>query len=151
MSAAVVTDAAVVAAARTQLQVPWVHQARMWGQQLDCAGLIICTARHLGLVAPDFDVNGYSRTPDGTMLDFCARYMTRIWALELGAVLCVATDRDPQHLGFVGNYVHGGWSFIHSTNAGRCRCTEARLAFGPNFKRRAIFRLPGVVPAAAGA
>ena len=135
--------AAIVAAARTQIGVPWAHQGRLWGEALDCLGLVICTARACGLVAPTFDVNGYSRSPDGSMTTLCRRYMTEIQALELGAVVEVATLHDPHHLAIVGDYVHGGFSVIHSSNAGRGRCVEHRLAWTSAFRMRGIYRLPG--------
>lgn len=138
------TGAAVVACARTQIGVPWVHQGRMWGQALDCAGLVICVARDLGIVPADFDVTGYTRTPDGSMLPLLAEHLEPAAHLELGAVLCVATERDPQHLGIVGDYVHGGFSLIHATNAGSRRVVESRIMFVRNFKRRGVYRFPGV-------
>lgn len=138
------TGADVVACARTQIGVPWVHQGRRWGEALDCAGLIICVARGLGMVPADFDVTGYTRTPDGSMLPTLQEHLTPIPALELGAVLCVATDRDPQHLGIVADYVHGGFSLVHATNAGRCMVVESRIMYARNFKRRGVFRFPGV-------
>jgi cell wall-associated NlpC family hydrolase len=138
------TGADVVSAAREHLGTRWVHQGRMPGVALDCAGLVIIVARKLGSVAPDFDVNGYSRTPDGTMLEFCDRHMQRIESLELGAVLTLATEKEPQHLGIVGDYRHGGWSVIHAaSNAGKV--IETRLMFAKNFVLRGIYRLPGVV------
>jgi len=115
------------------------------GLALDCAGLVIMVARSLGMVADDFDVNGYSRWPDGSMLDWCGRFMQRRDEIELGAVLVLATDHFPQHLGIVGDYAHGGWSLIHSTNAGHpARCIETRLMFARSMQLRGIYRLPGV-------
>lgn len=139
------TGADVVACARTQIDVPWRHQGRLWGVALDCAGLIICTARQLALVAADFDVNGYTRTPDGSMLGWCARHMTRITAPELGAVVIVATQRDPQHMGILLPYRHGGWAMVHASNAGQpARVTETRLMWSQTMQLRAYYRLPGL-------
>lgn len=136
---------AVAAWARTQLGVPWRHQGRLPGVALDCAGLVICAARALGLVPVTFDVNGYSRVPDGTMMRFCNEHMTPIGAPELGAVIVVATHNDPQHMGIVVPYRHGGWAIIHASNAGRPEhVSEARLMFCRNMALRGYFRLPGV-------
>lgn len=138
------TGADVVSAARGHLDTKWVHQGRMQGAALDCAGLVIIVARQLGLIPADFDVNGYSRSPDGTMLEWCDANMQRVEALELGAVLTLATAKEPQHMGIVGDYRHGGWSVIHAANnAGRV--IETRLMFAQNFVLRGIYRLPGVV------
>lgn len=135
----------VVAWARTQLGVPWRHQGRSPGVALDCAGLVICAARALGLVAPDFDVNGYSRVPDGSMMRFCSEHMTQLNAPEAGAVVVLATRHDPQHMGLLAPYRHGGWAIIHASNAGRPEhVAETRLMFCKTMTLRGYFRLPGV-------
>ena len=72
------TRADVVAEARTWLGTKWIHQHRAKGQGVDCAGLIICVVRDLGLLSADFDINGYSRMPDGTLLAVCDEHMDRI-------------------------------------------------------------------------
>ena len=82
-----VTAADVVAAARAHIGTPWQHQGRLRGVALDCAGLVIMVARDLGIVEPDFDIRGYGRAPDGTMLAYCAGAMTALPGPELGAVL----------------------------------------------------------------
>lgn len=137
------TGADVVTSARGHLGTKWVHQGRLPGVALDCAGLVILVARQLGLVPADFDLNGYSRAPDGSMLRACEDHMTRLQALELGAVLVLQTDKEPQHMGIVGDYRHGGHSLIHaSSSAGAA--VETRLMFARNQVLRGIFRLPGV-------
>lgn len=139
------TSADIVAEARTHIGTPWVHQGRVPGLALDCAGLLIVVARSLELIAPDVDVNGYSRSPDGTMLAWCDAHMQRIDEIELGAVLAMATAEQPQHLGIVGNYVHGGWSLVHACNAAHPpRVVETRLMFARNMQLRGVYRMPGV-------
>ena len=141
------TGADVVAAARAHLGTPWVHQGRTPGVALDCAGLVICVARQLGLVSPEMDVTGYSRAPDGSLPDWCDAHMQRTTAPELGGVLVLVCDRQPQHLGIVGDYRHGGWSLIHATNlAGSV--VETRLMFARNLRLVAAYRMPGVEGAA---
>lgn len=141
------SPADVVACARAMLGTPWQHQARLPGVALDCAGLVICVARQLGLVGPDWDVNAYAREPNGLMGDVCAQHMQAIDAIEPGAVLVVAIERDPQHLGIVAEYRHGGWALIHaSSSAQPPRVVETRLMFARNMTLRGIFRLPGVIP-----
>lgn len=39
--------------ATSQVGVPWVHAARAPGQGLDCAGLIVCSARSAGMEPKD--------------------------------------------------------------------------------------------------
>lgn len=139
------TRADVVAEARTWLGTKWIHQHRAKGQGVDCAGLIICVARDLGLLSADFDINGYSRMPDGTLLAVCDEHMDCIdrSAMQPGDVLVMATEHDPQHMGFLGDYRHGGLSLIHATNrAGRV--VETRLMFAANQKFRGAYSLRGV-------
>ncbi len=134
----------LVAAVRTQLGVPWRHQGRLWGTALDCLGLVICAARELSLVAQHFDVNGYSRSPDGSMLDAADEHLERIAEIELGAVLVLSSAKLPHHVGIVADYPHGGWSIVHATNAGRSQVMETRLLFMRTFQLRGVFRVPGV-------
>ena len=69
--------------------------------------------------------------------------MTRIADLELGAVIVVVCDRQPQHMGIVGDYRHGGWSLIHGASlAGRV--VETRLMWARNMRLVAVYRMPGV-------
>lgn len=139
------TQADIVAAARAELGTPWMHQARLPGVALDCAGLVIVTARRLGLVPDDFDIGGYGRQPDGTLLAVCEQHMRRVDDLELGAVLVVSITGEPQHMGIVGDYRHGGWSLIHAaSNARPGRVIETRLMIHRAQQLQAIYRLPGV-------
>lgn len=59
-----VTRHDIVETALGYVDTPWVHQGRRPGVALDCVGVAICVARELGLVAPIFDVSGYSAQPD---------------------------------------------------------------------------------------
>ncbi len=141
-----VTSADVVAAARRQLGARWMHQARLPGVAMDCVGLVIVVARQLGLVAPDFDVGPYGRQPDGSMLTLAGQHMRPLSSIELGAVLAVAVDRDPQHMGIVGDYRHGGWSIIHAHSmSSPPRVVETRLMWSAVMRLRGLYRLPGVV------
>jgi len=89
------------------------------------------------------DVNGYTRTPDGSMLAWCGQHMELLRELELGAVIVVVCDKQPQHMGIVADYRHGGWSIVHATNAAG-RVVETRLMFARNLRLVAIYRMPGV-------
>lgn len=139
------TRAEVVAEAYTWMGTKWVHQHRTKGEAVDCAGLIIGVARELGLVAPDFDFTGYGRQPDGSLLVVCDQFMTRIPRGDMapGDVLVVAAESDPQHMGIVVPYRHGGLALVHASSTAR-RVVETRVMFAPNFAYRAAFRLPGV-------
>ena len=141
-----ITRAQVVAEARTWIDTPWIHQHRAKGVGVDCIGLIICVARDLGISAPDTDYTGYGRRPDGALLSLCDQHMVRISrdAMQPGDVLVLAVENDPQHMGIIGDYRHGGLSLIHAASkAGRV--IETRLMFAANQKFRGAYALPGVV------
>lgn len=148
MSDPTVTRSEVVLAARAWLDTPYHHQGRLRGVGVDCVGLVIGVARDLGLVASDFDVPPYPRTPDGASLMHLAElHMQPLAAgelLEPGHVVVVRFDQEPQHLGIAGDYRHGGLSLIHSV-ARPGRVIETRLMFSRAMQFVAAFRLPGVV------
>lgn len=140
--------AEVVATARSYLGTPWHHLERQPGIGMDCAGLVICTMRALALCAPDFDVPPYVPVPDGaSMLAQCDAYLTRTTheAMLPGDVVCLITDRYPQHLGIVGDDPRGGVSLIHAANSAEPpRVVEHRLMFSRICRFVAAYRLPGI-------
>lgn len=141
------TRAEVVAEARSWIGTPFQHQQRLKGVGVDCAGLVIGVARELGLVAADFDVTGYSRAPDGTLLELCDANMARIGQdqMQPGDVVVVSVESDPQHMGILGDYVHGGLSIIHAASIGpRQAVIETRLMFSRAMTFVAAYSMPGV-------
>ena len=138
--------AAMVAAAREWIGTPWVHQQRLKGVAVDCVGLVIGIGRELGMCAPDFDVNGYGRRPDGTLLAQCAQLMRHIPrdTMQPGDVIVVATDSAPCHMGILGDYRHGGLSLIHAAMGGLNRVVEHRLMFVRNMQFKGAYALPGL-------
>lgn len=65
--------AEVVTYARSLLGVKWRHQGRSPEKGVDCAGLVILSGKHAGLLRPDFDFLAYRRYPDGqTLVRLCA-------------------------------------------------------------------------------
>lgn len=145
-----VTRADVITEARSWLDTPYIHQHREKGHGVDCVGLPIGVSRALDLVAADFDVTGYSPNPDGkTLLELCDRYMTRVptWAMKPGHVLVLRFDQYPQHMGILGDYLHGGLSLIHAFahSNGKGRVVEHRLDAHARVMRPVqAYALPGV-------
>lgn len=136
----------IVAAAREWIDTPFHHQARLKGVGADCIGLLIGLCREFGFVAPDFDVTGYPRSPDGkTLLPMARQHMIEIdrAAMQPGDVVAVSFDKEPQHFGILGDYRHGGLSIIHAASDPG-RVIETRLMFGAHMKFVAAFALPGV-------
>lgn len=141
------TDAQkIVATARSYIDTPFHHQGRLPGIGLDCAGLVICVARALDMVEPDFDVPTYDRAPDGSMIPWCRAHMVQLKEPKPGDVIVVTVDRQPQHMGIVGDYRHGGHSIIHAHISARPtpRVIETRLMYSEALRFVAAFRLPEV-------
>jgi len=137
----------IVRVARSYIGTPWHHMGRKPGIALDCAGVLICDGRELGIFAPDFDVPNYLPTPDGTMLDVVDEYMIRISrsALRPGDAVGVITDADPQHLGIVADGKYGRLSVIHASNdRAHPFVAERPLVFTRNFRFAAAWKFPGV-------
>ena len=139
----------IVTEARTWTGTRYQHQQRMKGVAVDCAGLVIGVARELGLVPATFDVNGYPRRPDGvSLVAECDRWMYRITRAEMqpGDVIVLRFDTDPQHVGILADYRHGGLSIIHalSRGDGSGSVVEHRLDVTTLKRFVAAYRLPGV-------
>lgn len=136
--------ARIVAEARTWIGTPWVHQHRAKGIGVDCAGLPIEICKGLNLST--FDLTDYDRLPDGVELKrLCDEQMTPIPIRDMqpaDAVLIQFVGR-PQHLGILADYLYGGLSLIHATNA-IGKVVEHRLS--PEWRAKIVgaYRLPGV-------
>lgn len=138
--------------ARSYLGTPFVHQGRVPGVGLDCAGLVINVARDLGRVAPDFDVSNYAQQPDKTsIVDACDLYLTRVPKdqAQPGDVIVIAWDRWPQHLGIMGVYALAPEhrTLIHAfqrQGEKKAKVVEHRLT--PDLMRRIVraYRFPEV-------
>lgn len=146
-----VTRAQIVAEARTWIDTPWRHQTATKGLACDCGGIIKGVLINLGVYAEkdwaDLPMN-YSRWADGKSLRaVCEKYLNAInkAAAKEGDILLLATDDYPQHMGILGNYLHGGLSIIHSANnAHPPRVIETRLMYTRRFKYVAAYQVPGV-------
>lgn len=135
----------IVRVARGYLDTPFHHMGRQPGLGLDCVGVPICVCRELGIVAPDFDVPPYTPTPDGhTMLEWCNAHLTAVSQADMqpGDMIITAVDVDPQHIGILADYRHGGLSIIHAaSNAHPGRVIETRLMFSRALRFVAAFSM----------
>lgn len=109
----------VVEEARKMLGVRWRHQGRLPGMHksagVDCAGLVVKVAHHLGL--SDFDILDYPRHADWSK--FVGHFrdnMKEITRDELrpGDVICVRDGMFPCHCGIIGQDTQGRLTFIHA-------------------------------------
>lgn len=107
----------ILSVARSYRGTRFQHQGRLPGIGLDCAGVLICVARAIGYVAPDFDVTGYARRPSGDlMLSWCDQYLDKVAEerMQPADVAVFKVTNDPQHVGILGDYRYGGLSIIHA-------------------------------------
>lgn len=127
-----ISPEAIVAAARANLGTPFRHQGRIPGKALDCAGLVVVTARAVGLEPLDFA--GYPRRPFAGLMEQvldaqpCLRRVSRV--PQAGDVLLMRFDGDPQHLA-----ICAGQTIIHAwAQPGRV----AENDFTPDWQRRLV-------------
>ena len=140
------TRAEIAAAALALVGTPYVHQGRVAGHGVDCAGVLIVVARQLGLVPAGFDVTGYTGTADGVSLRrYCQENMTPVARGEeqAGDAVLVHWGGHPQHLGVLVPYRHGGLSIVHALGPDMpARVVESRWL--PKMTLVAAFSFPGV-------
>ena len=106
----------VIDAAAALLETPFVHQGRIPGVALDCAGVIVAVAAALGVEHDD--VAGYPRLPSNGVLR-CALdrqpglIAVRNDAIAPGDILLMRFKREPQHLGiYTGKTIIHAWQII---------------------------------------
>ena len=94
----------IIAAARGLIGTPFAHQGRTPGVAMDCGGVVV---HLLGLMGIAYDVDGYSRLPDGDSLirvvDGALERIARD-AYRPADVVAVRISRHPQHLALVTDY-----------------------------------------------
>lgn len=134
-----VTRQQIVDAARSYIGVRYHHQGRSRAG-LDCAGLLVCVARDIGLDTSE-DLTGYARTPDGVALKTTLGRALReipIFAYSPGDVLLMRFERDPQHVAIVTDC-----GIIHSYLSAR-KVVEHRIDDVWRARILAAYELPGV-------
>jgi len=138
----------IVRVARGYLGTPFHHMGREPGVALDCAGVLICVARELGLVVPDFDVPSYVMQPDGhSLLQWCDAHMRRVSRARMqpGDAVVVKSGVRPQHLALIAE-LNGAPTIIHASNLPRARrVVEDLLRFRAGLVYVAAYAFPGIV------
>ena len=141
------TGAEICTAARQFIGCPWRHQGRS-REGVDCLGLVLLVAHELALT--DFDTRDYARqAKDESMLEQCREHLIEIQRVEARPgdvpVMRFGTNR---HIGFFGDYVHGGLSIIHAFSHSPRKVVEHRFSDdwlrGYKASLLAVFRFPGV-------
>jgi cell wall-associated NlpC family hydrolase len=136
----------LIAFARTLIGTPYGHQGRVAGLSLDCAGVPVAIAKHFGI--PLTDYTRYGRTPvPAEMKAALDAHLERIPTKDMqpGDVVWMRIEKEPQHLGIVADYCHGGLSLIHGTNgSGINKVVEHRIDEFWRSRIVAAWRYPGV-------
>lgn len=134
-----------IRALRSQTNVRWQHQGRLKGVALDCAGLIVVAAREVGLDVKD--VTTYDRRPntyvlqgqiDATGLTHVGKYEP----LQVGDLLVMAYDNNPQHLAIITTIEEGRPPMIIHGSAKERKTVEHYLSSDWHDKIVQVWRFP---------
>jgi NlpC/P60 family putative phage cell wall peptidase len=146
-----ITRDQIVAEARTWIGTPFVHQAHLKGIGADCLGMVAGVAVALGIYPPDSWATiwkpraGYGLVPHGGELEaVCQEYLLPLQSMpHPGDVALMRFAQEPQHLGIITPYQHGGLAMVHAySRAGRV--VEHRMAQVWEARVWGYFRFPGV-------
>lgn len=134
------TRSQFVAEARTWIGTPYQHQGRLKGIACDCIGLVIGTARALGLT--DYDIDGYGKRPDGSLRPVMETQLETIPLdqAQAGDVVLFAWDTHPLHVGILTDETH----VIHAYLPNR-RVVENTIDEKWRALIVAAYHVPGVV------
>lgn len=109
----------IINAASECLNTPFVHQGRVIGLGLDCAGVLVHCFQRLGL--PFSDEMGYPRNPyDGQLDKILAGQPSLIVIskpfMRAGDVLSMRIKSAPQHIAIHAGQVRGHDYIIHGSS-----------------------------------
>jgi cell wall-associated NlpC family hydrolase len=136
----------IVDMAREVLGTPYQHQGRIGHLALDCAGVPAHVARRLEM---DFtDVTRYGRQPVPHEMKAAldgALQRVPLEQLQIGDVVWIRFEKEPQHLAILGDHPNGGFTLIHAYNAaGFKEVIEHRLDAKWRARIHAAWRFHGV-------
>lgn len=102
------TSDEIIAAARAEINTPFIHQGRIPGKALDCAGLAVVVASRWHTVD---EPRAYGRSPHLSTLEtwINAQDFLEPWQPVSGALLLMRFGKEPQHLA-----ICAGNTIIHS-------------------------------------
>lgn len=132
----------LVEIARSYLGTPFHHQGRLPGVGLDCAGVVVCAARELGIAVND--VQGYGRIPSNGLFPAAVEgHCDKIpqGMVQPGDLMMFAFRAEPQHIAVVSQVAPT--MLIHAySDVGRV--VENRLDDAWQKRLRGCYRLRGV-------
>lgn len=138
------TRADLITGARQWIGTPFAHQGRTCGAGVDCIGLVVGVVQAAGL--PVDDRRDYARTPHGGELARAlADQLDRIDLADAGPgdIALIAWRREPMHVGWLTDYVHGGLGLLHALESFGA-VTEHRMDAHWRSLVRGVFRVRGL-------
>jgi cell wall-associated NlpC family hydrolase len=110
-----IDSAQIVRLARDCLDTPFLHQARVPGVGLDCAGVLVHILQSLGL--PCIDERGYPRLPYRGLIKSILDAQPALSTInrddmQAGDILLMRFRKEPQHVA-----VFTGTGIVHSYSA----------------------------------
>jgi len=101
--------------ARSMIGAKWRHRGRKpWA--VDCLGLVVLSLKSENIYIRDR--TNYSRDPwnEGLRSELNEHYGDPVSEWKKGDIALMKWDgmTEPSHVGFIGDYIHGGLSLIHS-------------------------------------
>lgn len=90
-----------MAAARSMIDTPFVHQGRVPHIGLDCGGLAIFASKDAGIELED--LTNYPEIPDGSFIALVQKQgeQIKLSEVEPGDFMMFRFERDPQHIAIV--------------------------------------------------
>jgi cell wall-associated NlpC family hydrolase len=135
-----ISQARVVTAARSWLDVPFQHQGRN-KHGVDCAGFVVELMRSINVLPSDFrEPTDYRRMPDGRLEELIAAQCIRSGVVEIASLILIKWPKH-RHPGHVG--ICTGPKIIHAYElAGKV----VENGYRGHWVRdtHSVYRLPGV-------
>lgn len=135
----------IVIYARETLGTPYGHQQRINGLALDCAGVPVYVANKMKMQVED--LTSYGRLPvPSEMKHKLDKHLNRVSKeeMQIGDVVWIKFELEPQHFGILGDYLYGGFSLIHAYNgSGLNKVVEHRLDDVWSSRIVGVWRFPG--------
>ena len=139
--------AEIIRLAREIVGTPYLHQARIGGLAVDCAGVPAYVGTKLGVDFNDFTQYGRQPVPAEMKkaLDGALIRVPSVAQMQLADVVWIRFEEEPQHLGILGDHPRGGFTLIHAFNGmGFKKVVEHGLDEKWRKRIHGVWRYPGV-------
>jgi len=110
-----VTRAAIVAEARSWVNVPFRHMGRSRMEGVDCIGLPLCVAAALGIPFPDYPGGNYTRRGAGfELVRHCVEHAVSVRLVDArdGDVIVFTEGIIPCHVGILFTRPESGLRYV---------------------------------------